>query len=255
MHSNRLFIHRSASRKVIIETQLETPAVSFALETASVPRTVSVNRPVGTLLSLLAADCLAFILSLSLASVVRDVIIPHAHRPITGTLLTALLITLATFTVAGLYPGICVNPVEELRRCCLSLVVSLMAVWSVTFVLRDLANSRLIFGVAFLLSATLIPLFRSVVRKAFSRCSWWGSQVAILGLGSSGRLLLNTLANNPQIGLKPFAVLDDNPDRHAGLDPKLSAARCRAVSKSHRNTKFPMALSACPHSSARGCCA
>ncbi len=224
-------------RETVIATQFENPAVSFVVETAVAPRTVSVHRPVGTLLSLLTADCLAFLLSLLLASAVRDLVIPNAHRPIAGTLLPALLITLATFTVAGIYPGICINPVEELRRCCLSLAVSLVVIWSVTFVLRDLANSRLIFGLAFLFSATLIPVFRSVVRKAFCRCAWWGSQVAILGVGSSGQLLLNTLISNPQIGLKPFAILDDNPARYAALDPKLirgPLTRCLEITQEHK---------------------
>ncbi len=225
-------------REAAIETQLDTSALPFVVEPVSAaPRTVSVNRPVGTLFWLLIADCLAFILSLLFASAIRDVVIPNAHRPIAGTLLPALLITLATFTVAGLYPGICINPVEELRRSCLSLAVSLVAIWSVTFVLRDLANSRLIYGFAFLLSATLIPLFRAAVRKAFCRSSWWGSQVAILGLGSSGRLLLNTLVSSPQIGLKPFAILDDNPLRYAALDPKLirgPLSRCLEITQKHK---------------------
>ena len=238
MHSNRFSARRSAPTEVTIETQLDSPALPFVVEPVSAaPRTVSVNRPVGTLLWLLTADCLAFILSLLVASVVRDIVIPNAHRPIQGTLLPALLITLATFTVAGLYPGICINPVEELRRCCLSLAVSLVAIWSVTFVLRDLANSRLIYAFAFLLSATLIPLFRAATRKAFCRSAWWGSQVAILGLGSSGRLLLNTLISSPQIGLKPFAILDDNPLRYAALDSKLirgPLSRCLEITQKHK---------------------
>jgi Undecaprenyl-phosphate galactose phosphotransferase WbaP len=75
------------------------------------------------------------------------------------------------------------------------------------------------------------------VRKAFARCSWWGSQVAILGLGSSGRLLLYTLVNNPQIGLKPFAILDDDPARYAGLESKLirgPLSRCLEITQQHK---------------------
>jgi Undecaprenyl-phosphate galactose phosphotransferase WbaP len=222
-----------------METELESIALSFAAETEAQarPRTVSVNRPVGTLLTLVASDCIAFIFSLVLASSLRDAVVVSSRNSIGGTLLPALLITLATFTVAGLYPGICINPVEELRRCCLSLVVSLLAIWSLTFVLHVLVNSRLVYGLAFLASATLIPVSRALVRKAFARCSWWGSQVAILGLGSSGRLLLYTLVNNPQIGLKPFAILDDDPARYAGLESKLirgPLSRCLEITQQHK---------------------
>ena len=145
--------------------------------------------------------------------------------------------TLATFTVAGLYPGVCINPVEELRRCCFSLAVGFAAVWAATFVVRELSSSRLVYGLAFILSASLIPISRAVVRQMFCRSWWWGSQVAILGLGNSGRLLLDTLTKNPQIGLKPFAVLDDDPASYSSADPKLirgPLSRCLEISVEHK---------------------
>lgn len=219
-----------------MEFQTEIQPLPFDLEGAT-PRTVSVNRPLATLLWFISSDVLAFTLSLILASVLRDFVMSNQDRPIAGTLLPAQLVTLATFTVAGLYPGVCINPVEELRRCCLSLALSFAAVWTATFFLHDLAASRLVYGLAFLLGATLIPVCRALVRKCFSRRPWWGSQVAILGLGNSGHLLLNTLINNPQIGLKPFAVLDDNPSRYAALDSKLirgPLSRCLEITQRHK---------------------
>lgn len=218
-------------------TNTNTPILTLAVEAPTVPTSVSVNRPLGTLVSLIIADVLAFMISLVVASSVRDLLVSNPARPIAGTLLPALLVTLATFTVAGLYPGICINPVEELRRCCLSLALSFAAIWSATFVLHDLSTSRLVYGLAFLLSATLIPIFRAVVRQLFCRASWWGSEVAILGLGNSGNLLLNTLINNPQIGLKPFAVLDDNPVKYDHLDPRLirgPLSRCLEITVKHK---------------------
>ena len=217
-------------------TKANTPAL-VAVETSTAPKTVSVNRPLGTLASLVVADILAFMTSLVMASAVRDVLVSNPARPITGTLLPALLVTLATFTVAGLYPGVCINPVEELRRSSLSLALSFAAIWSATFVLHDLSSSRLVYGLAFLLSATLIPIFRAAVRRMFCRSSWWGSQVAIIGLGNSGYMLLNTLINNPQIGLKPFAVLDDDESRYENVDPRLlrgPLSRCLEITVEHK---------------------
>jgi Undecaprenyl-phosphate galactose phosphotransferase WbaP len=139
--------------------------------------------------------------------------------------------------MAGLYPGVGMNPVEELRRCSLSLALSFAAIWSATFVLHDLAPSRLVYGLAFLISATLVPVFRSLVRRLFCRRSWWGSQVAILGLGTSGSMLFKTLVKNPQIGLKPIAVLDDNPAHYRDVDSSLirgPLSRCLEITVKHK---------------------
>jgi Undecaprenyl-phosphate galactose phosphotransferase WbaP len=210
---------------------------SLELEAPAVPTTVSVNRPLGTLACLMAADLLGLTVSLVIGAALRDVMVSNPSQPISGTLLPALLVTLATFTVSGLYPGVGMNPVEELRRCSLSLALSFAAIWSATFVLHDLSSSRLVYGLAFLCSATFIPVFRALVRQSFCRRAWWGSQVAILGMGQSGNLLFKTLIDNPQIGLKPIAVLDDDSSRYLDIDDKMvrgPLSRCLEITLEHK---------------------
>jgi Undecaprenyl-phosphate galactose phosphotransferase WbaP len=76
-----------------------------------------------------------------------------------------------------------------------------------------------------------------LVRLLFCRRPWWGSQVAILGLGTSGNLLFKTLVNNPQIGLKPIAVLDDNPASYQDVDASLirgPLSRCLEITVEHK---------------------
>ena len=235
LSSKKLDHSPSNPKKMLTET--DTAALPFVVEASAVPRTVSVNRPIGTLACLMGADILGFTASLIVGATLRDLLVSNPARPIGGTLLPALLVTLATFTVAGLYPGVGMNPVEELRRCSLSLALSFAAIWSATFFLHDLSSSRLVYGLAFLISATFIPVFRSLVRQLFCRRSWWGSQVAILGLGTSGNLLFKTLIDNPQIGLKPIAVLDDDPARYREVEASLirgPLSRCLEIAVKHK---------------------
>jgi Undecaprenyl-phosphate galactose phosphotransferase WbaP len=220
-----------------MNTQTDTSQLAMAAESIAAPKTVPVNRPIATLGILMTSDVLGFTVSLIIGTALRDLWVTSHTRPLVFTLFPALLITIATFTVAGLYPGVCMNPVEELRRCTLSLAISFATIWSATFFLHDLYASRLVYGLAFLASATFIPVFRAAARQAFCRRFWWGSQVAILGLGESGNLLLKTLTNNPQIGLKPIAVLDDDPARYHGIDPKLISgplSRCLEITVEHK---------------------
>jgi Undecaprenyl-phosphate galactose phosphotransferase WbaP len=215
----------------------ETSALAFAVESPAVPRTVSVNHPMGTLACLMTADLLAFTASLIVGLALRTLLVASPTRPLIATLLPALLVTLGTFTVAGLYPGVGMNPVEELRRCSLSLAVSFAIIGSATFLLHDLYSSRLVYGMAYVCAATLIPVFRALVRQLFCRRAWWGSQVAILGMGQSGTLLFKTLVENPQIGLKPIAVLDDDTSRYLDVDEKLvrgPLSRCLEITVEHK---------------------
>ena len=230
-------LDRTEAGAINRRAEVDTPALPFVVDGLPSQRTVAVNRPLGTLACLVGADIAGFTLALIIGAAIRDLFIANPARSIGNTLLPALLMTLATFTVAGLYPGVGMNPVEELRRCSLSLLLSFVATWAAFFFLHDLSPSRLVYGLAFLASATFIPMCRALVRQIFCRRTWWGSQVAILGLGDSGNLLFKTLIDNPQIGLKPIAVLDDDSTRYRDIDSKLirgPLSRCLEITLKHK---------------------
>jgi Undecaprenyl-phosphate galactose phosphotransferase WbaP len=82
-----------------------------------------------------------------------------------------------------------------------------------------------------------MPVCRALVRQCFCRRAWWGSQVAILGMGESGNLLFKTLVDNPQIGMKPIAVLDDDSLRYQDVGQKLvrgPLSRCLEITLEHK---------------------
>jgi len=83
------------------------------------------------------------------------------------------------------YPGISVNPIDEIR--CISLS-------------------------AFLSASALILLIRALVRKLGSKFAWWGFPVVLFGGGAAARSLLRKLKSQPQLGLDPIAVVADQVD-------------------------------------------
>jgi Undecaprenyl-phosphate galactose phosphotransferase WbaP len=176
------------------------------------------SRPVRTIICLMASDTVAVIIALFTASALRDLLI---HAPfsaaISSQISAALILTLCSFTAAGLYPGITNNPVEELRRSTSAVTLAFLALWSATFFLREMGESRLIYVIGYLLAVCFIPLMRSAIRLAFAARPWWGSQVAILGFGATGKSVYSALQANPALGLKPVAVLDDNPRQYLNL--------------------------------------
>jgi Undecaprenyl-phosphate galactose phosphotransferase WbaP len=128
---------------------------------------------------------------------------------------------LFSIAAAGLYPGLTMNPVEELRRSTLAVTLAFCGYWSATLFLHDVTESRLIYVIGYLLAVCFVPLLRALVRGVFASQPWWGSEVAIVGFGSTGKSVLKTLTVNPGIGLKPVAVFDDDPRKYLDLNGNL----------------------------------
>lgn len=128
-----------------------------------------------------------------------------------GQLWPILGVFLLAYAVAGLYPAVGLSPVDELRRICLSTTFTYLVLGAGLFLTREGETySRGVFLLAWLLSLVTVLTGRLMVRHWFSRCPWWGYQVLILGGGRTGELVIQTLKNQPEFGLKPVAVLDDS---------------------------------------------
>jgi Undecaprenyl-phosphate galactose phosphotransferase WbaP len=197
---------------------------------------VSFSRPWGTIASLITSDVLAVLASMALASVLRDYLLASASASILGTLSPALALVLCSFLSAGLYSGVSLDQVEEVRRLCGSVTLAFLTLLSATFFLHDLSLSRMVYALAWSLCVAAVPLFRAFTRGWLSRKSWWGSPVAILGYGSTGKLVVQKLRENPGLGLRPFAVLDDDAQKLGDLDVFVSGplSECRDIAANHK---------------------
>lgn len=218
-----------------METDIATSAIAMTSE--PVTCVVEPTQPIATIACLAIADITAIFCSLIAAALARNTLLASSASPSLGTLPAATVLVLCSLTATGLYPGFMINPVEELRRSTLSVTIAFLGLWAATFLLRDLSQSRLTYVLACILTIILIPLFRAMVRSLFSKCDWWGNAVAILGYGVTGKRLLETLTRNPKLGLKPIAILDDNPEQYIDVAPHLISgplSRCREIAHSKR---------------------
>jgi len=136
-----------------METELSRSGAVLAAD--SLPASVSVTRPVGTIACIVAADIVAVVAG----AILRDALLAHPATHISPTILAALGLVLCSLTAAGVYSGVRVNPVEELRTSTLSITLAFLSLWSATFFLHDLSQSRLVCALAYILTVILIPLF------------------------------------------------------------------------------------------------
>jgi Undecaprenyl-phosphate galactose phosphotransferase WbaP len=111
----------------------------------------------------------------------------------------------------GLYPGYLLGPVERLRRRVLATLAVFggLVAWD-SIVARGVL-SRGVLLATFLFALVLPPLAESAIRGLLVRRSRWGLPVVVLGAGETGRALVRTLLDQPQLGLNPIAFLDNHP--------------------------------------------
>jgi len=188
----------------------------FPLQKTVKPAVVSVKmsaRPLPMIGVLVLSDFLALTLA-GVASVYLRLAFNGQYVPsLYWQLWPILLLFIIAYAVAGLYPGVCISPVDELRRICLSTSFTYLVVGAGIFLFQEGETySRGVFLMAWVLSLTGVLLGRLLVRQVFGPLPWWGYPVLILGGGRTGELVIRTLNHQPSFGLKPLAVLDDNPD-------------------------------------------
>jgi Undecaprenyl-phosphate galactose phosphotransferase WbaP len=133
----------------------------------------------------------------------------------------------AVYALFGLYPGIAVNPVAELRRTFNATVLVYLVVGVLGFVVgRNGKYSPLVFSLGSIISLVLVPLGRSLTRRLFASRNWWGHAVVILGSGDAARSMIRLLQKQPEMGFRPIATLDDTQPDLEILQDAAWLARC-----------------------------
>lgn len=125
---------------------------------------------------------------------------------------TALFIV--AYAILGLYPAIGLHPVAELQGIFRGTTLTILLLGTLTFFERDAeAYSRAVLLASWVLINIAVCLGRVLLRRYLSRCSWWGERAVILGAGSAGRAVAETLRLHPSTGFRVVAILDDDLEK------------------------------------------
>jgi len=194
--------------------------VSNAKKTPTIRQLVMVSSsPVLTGISTLVADLLSLALAALLALLLKSVLDQSFPERIYVVLWPLLLLFPLVFSISGLYPGVGLSPVEELRRIIWGVTVVYLSLAVLTFLMKTApAYSRGAFLLAWGFSVLLVPLGRAALRQLFAQAKWWGVPIAIVGAGKTGKLVLHRLKTMPGLGLRPVVLLDDDESKHGYID-------------------------------------
>jgi Undecaprenyl-phosphate galactose phosphotransferase WbaP len=167
--------------------------------------------------SILAADVAGFWTAFIAAVVIRHAMGGQFLLSDYARFVPLLLGFAVVYAAMGLYPGVGIHPVRELRGIFYANSLVYLTMMAGTFLSKTgILFSRLAFTGAWALSVLLVILLRNLVRSALARKSWWGIPVVVFGAGQAGRRVVELLRAQPSLGLKVAVVLDDDPATHSG---------------------------------------
>jgi Undecaprenyl-phosphate galactose phosphotransferase WbaP len=122
-----------------------------------------------------------------------------------------VLVFPAVYGVVGLYSGVALSPPAELRRITVtsSILYLLLAATTVSFRGAVQYVTWVVFA-AIAVSGILVPLARAFVRQLLARQAWWGYPAVVFGSGDSVRSIVRIIQEDPWLGLKACAVVDEH---------------------------------------------
>ncbi len=205
------------------------------------------TRTFPTFAMMVGSDLLGLGVAALISVYVRFILDGQFQLPLYWQLLPLMGLFTVAYAAVGLYPGVAISPVDELRWVTVSTSLVYFVLGSTIFLRREgEVYSRGIFLLAWLLSIGLVLAGRALTRYLFAQKRWWGYPVMVLGAGKTGEMVVRTLQQRPRIGLKPVVVLDDNPDKHGSLHnvPVLGGVELAPVLAKAR--KIPYAIVAMP---------
>ena len=210
-------------------------------------------RLLNTVTCLIAADIVTLLISVAISLMFKSMLTGIQKWDTYLHLWPFLFVFIAVYALVGLYSGIALSPPEELRRATLSSALIFVILGAATVSLRG-ANHYFTWTMllALVLSVVLLPLLRGFTRQCLSRQPWWGSPAVIFGAGETGRHIIKTLQEQPGLGLKPVAVMDDDPDApHSirGVPVMNGFELADAAPDSHKFAYAVMAMPGVPNSS------
>jgi lipopolysaccharide/colanic/teichoic acid biosynthesis glycosyltransferase len=222
---------RAISRALIQQLQLRGSAEgNLSVSARQNPRIAGLHVPCSpfrTTLTLVVADGVALALAM-MAGVGVNYLRAWVPRLESITLMvSAVLLCAAAFPAMGLYAPAADSPPEQLKTSTQAVTLSVVGVAAVA-IFGDRATrlwSLLTLFTFWISAAAFVPLVRAVVRQYFSKMAWWGHPVVVLGAARTGRLIVRTLQAQPERGLRPVFMLDDDPAKQGTLRASLSNER------------------------------
>jgi lipopolysaccharide/colanic/teichoic acid biosynthesis glycosyltransferase len=131
-------------------------------------------------------------------------------------LASIVLLGMLMHAVFGLYAVTPPSPPDEIRSTFVATSFAFLGGWIIAVLPKGIPfmqMSHAAWLAAWLVTIVLVPTSRGILRSRMASRPWWGHPIVVMGAGKVGRAVVTMLQARPQLGLKPVAILDDDPSR------------------------------------------
>ncbi len=112
--------------------------------------------------------------------------------------------------VSGLYPGVRLGVVDEIRKLSLSYTIVAFITAARLHPSQVKFGERLCFLIlTYAICVVAAPIVRSLLRRALAKTDWWGFPALVCGHDTAAFSVCEWLDNNRRLGLRPIGVVTD----------------------------------------------
>jgi len=234
-HASRVS-HAAPSRTSSHSPAHQTPSLSGTHPVLLAGESLIQNLKTG--LPLLMMDCVGVLISLLFASFCAS-LFSETRLALTeqaAPIASSALVYLVAFSLLGLYPGVGISPIVELKYMLLGTLASSAILTAASNQFQHFGLPEITYLFALSISGLLvIPLTRCFAREFFSQFRWWAQPALIVGSGPRVQQLRLTLSRRVSSGLRPVGIVGGT--RETDVDEPYWLGPLSDLSKIARNAR------------------
>jgi Undecaprenyl-phosphate galactose phosphotransferase WbaP len=193
----------------------------FAADQRAFSRRVGLRYSIQVILNslpLLAVDVLSLTATIAACRIVAHQFGLHVGVDVSDFLIPITAGFILLNFELGLYPGVRLSPVEELRRLVVS-VTCMFVIWIVGLIVTQGSMGTWWFLLTvYIASLLVLPIGRSWVRHFLGRWTRWGMPALVCGDDEAAPRVYQWLVQNHHLGLRPVGVIGNRDGLDVGPD-------------------------------------
>jgi Undecaprenyl-phosphate galactose phosphotransferase WbaP len=160
-------------------------------------------------LALLLSDIVSLLLAYSIAVVLRIRLVGDLTFLEFWNVIPILVLFLLVYAWHGLYPGVGLSPVHEMKQLVSATDIVFLLLIAITFWEQtSTMYSRFMLTAAWLIALVLVQVNRWLTRIIGRKLDFWGEPVAIVGTGPEGQHIEQFLKDHIRLGMRPVLTVD-----------------------------------------------
>ena len=194
-----------------------------------------------TTLFTVISDLLMLMAIISLCLGARYLLGGQINLKMYDAIFLSILLAVPIYAAVGLYPPMLLSSPEILRRFTYGTTFFFLVIFTLTFFFRTAENySRLALFCAWALALALMPVWRGIIKRLFSKYAWWGKEIILCGSREWLDKTVRHLFSETALGLKPCAVvLMEENDGQLPCPAEIEFELCPGPNKK-RSVKLPV---------------